>query len=106
MFTKDNGGNRSRERTRTDDTTRGSSRVGEGGGDDRAQLRAHGYEVKPDVIVDASGGKWATVFKVPATFSNSFAVLTLDPRDRVIFSLCINPWTRTRNSLRRKFGRI
>ena len=53
MFTKD--GNSSKKRARTGDTTRGSSRAGEGGGDGRARLRAHGYEVNSDVIADASG---------------------------------------------------
>ena len=89
MFTKD--GNSSEKRARTGDTTRGSSRAGEGGGDDRTQLRAHGYEVISDVIVDASGDEWMTLFKVSATSFYSFAVLVLDPRDGVIFSLCIDP---------------
>ena len=93
-------------RASTGSATGSSNRAGEGGGDDRAQLRARGYEVKPEVVVDDSGGEWAPLFKVPATFFYSFAVLTLDPRGRIIFSLCIDPWTRTRNSSRRKFGRI
>ena len=73
--------------------------AGEGGGGVRVQLRTRGYEVKPEVVVDASGGEWEQLFKVPATLSYLFAILMLDPRGRVIFSLCINPWTRTRNSL-------
>ena len=65
---------------------------GEGGGDDRAQLRAHGYEVEPEVIVDASGGEWGPLFKVPAALI-FFAMLTPNPRSRIISSLCIDPWT-------------
>ncbi len=65
--------------------------------DDRAQLRARGYEVKPEVIVDASGGEWGPLYKVPATLFYLFAMLTLDARGRTIFSLCIDPWTRTGN---------
>ena len=77
--------------------TGNGDRAGGADEDDRAQLRAHGYEVKPEVIVDASGGEWAPLFKVPATLFYLFAMLTLDPRGRTIFSLCIDPWTRTGN---------
>ncbi|KAH9981683.1 kinase-like domain-containing protein [Russula compacta] len=33
---------------------------------DCAELRAHGYEVKPEVIVDDSGGRWEPLFKRPS----------------------------------------
>ena len=46
-------------RAPTGSATGSGNRAGEGGGDDHAQLRAHGYEVKPEVVVDASGGEWA-----------------------------------------------
>ena len=94
------------KRTRTGGATGSGNRAGEGGGDDHARLRAHGYELKPGVDVDASGNELAPLFKVPAIFLYLFAVLTVDPRDRIIFSLYIDPWTRTRNSSRRKFVRI
>ncbi len=78
--------------------TGNGDRAGGAGEDDRAQLRAHGYEAKPEVIVDASGGEWAPLYKVTATlFYYLFAVLIPDPRGRTIFSLCTDPWTRTRN---------
>ena len=63
MSTKD--GNSGRKRARTGNATGNSNRAGGGGGDDRAQLRAHGYEVKPDVVVDANG-EWEPLFKVLA----------------------------------------
>jgi len=69
------------------------SHAGGGGGDDHAQLRAHGYEVEPDVFVDASGGEWGPIYKVPETLFYLFAMLTLDPRCRIIFSQCTDPWT-------------
>jgi hypothetical protein len=65
--------------------------------DDRAQLRARGYEVKPEVMVDASGGEWGPIYKVSATLFYLFAMLTLDPRGRTILSPCTDPWTRTVN---------
>jgi hypothetical protein len=40
---------------------------GGGGGQgpaDSAELRAHGYEVQSQVIVDANGGTWEPLFKV------------------------------------------
>ena len=69
-----------------------------GGGDGHAQLSAHGYEVEPEVFVDASGGEWGPIFGVSAYLFYSFAMLTLDSRRRTIFSLSIDPWTRTSNS--------
>jgi hypothetical protein len=56
----------SRKRARTDnnddDDRSGGSRDG------HAQLRAHGYEVQPEVFVDASGGEWSSLCKVLETF--------------------------------------
>ena len=106
VCTKDDNGGRKRTRTGTGNTTGSGHLTGEGGGDDRAQLRAQGYEVKPEVVVDASGGELAPLYKVSAICFDLFAMLTLDPRGRIIFSLCIDPWIRTRNSSRRKFGRV
>jgi len=80
-----------RKRARTGN----GDRAGGAGEDDRAQLRAHGYEIKPEIIVDASGGEWAPLYKVPATLFYLFAMLTLDPRGRTIFLPCTDPWTRT-----------
>ena len=71
--------------------------AGGAGEDDRAQLRAHGYEVIPEVIVDPSGGEWAPIYKVPAALLYLFAMLTLDPSGRTILSLYTDPWTRTGN---------
>jgi len=34
------------------------------GGDDHTPLRAHGLEVKPEVIVDDMGGTWEPLFEV------------------------------------------
>ena len=104
VCTKDDTG--SRKRTRTGSATGSGNRTGEGGGGYRAQLRAQGYEVKPEVEVDASGGEWVPYYKVPAICFYLFAMLTLDPRGHIIFSLCIGRWTRTRNSSRRKFGKV
>jgi hypothetical protein len=33
--------------------------------------------VKPEIVADASGGKWEPLFKVPATLPYLFAVLTI-----------------------------
>jgi len=88
VCTKDDTG--SRKRTRTGNTTSSGNRAGEVGGDDHAQLRAQGYEVKPEVDVDASGGEWAPLCKVPEICFYLFAMLTLDSRCRIIFSLCID----------------
>ena len=89
MYTKETTGNGNtghRGRKRASKGNRGHA--GGGGGDDHAQLRAHGYEVEPEVFVDASGGEWAPIYKVPATLFYLFSMLTLDPRCRIIFSLC------------------
>jgi len=102
MYTKEATSNNGRECAHTGNGDRTSGE----GGYDHAQLRAHGYEVEPDVFVDASGGEWGPIYKVPATLFYLFAMLTLDPRCRIIFSLCTDPWTRTRNSSRKRFGRI
>ena len=91
MYTKQaTAGKTGRKRAHTNN----GDRAGGGDEDDRAQLRAHGYEVKPEVIVDASGGEWAPLYKVPATLFYFFAMLTPDPRGRTISSLCTDPWTR------------
>ena len=65
MYTRDVTSATGRERAGTDN---GDSAVG-GGGDDRAQLRARGHEVKPEVLVDACGGEWELLDEVLATFS-------------------------------------
>ena len=64
MTTED--GNSGRKRARTGNATGNSNRAGGGGGGDRTQLRAHGYEVKPEVVVDANG-EWEPLFEVPAS---------------------------------------
>jgi len=50
--------------------TKDGNRAGEGGGDDRTQLIAHGHEVGPEVFVD-SGGTWGS-FQGP---SNLFLLI-------------------------------
>jgi hypothetical protein len=91
MFTKKSTGNGSRKRARTNPNN--DDHAGGGGGDDCAQLRAHGYEVKPEVIMDDNGGEWEPLFKVLATLFYLLAMLMLNPRGRIIFSPCIDPWT-------------
>ena len=80
MFTKDDKNDRKRRRDDSNHTG-----TGDGGGDDRAQLRTHGYEVKSDVFMDASGGEWGPLFKVPATLFDLFAMLMPKPRSRIMF---------------------
>ena len=63
MITKD--GNSGRKRAPTGNATGNGHRAG---GDGRAQLRAHGYEVKPEGGVDAIG-EWEPFFKVGKPFS-------------------------------------
>jgi hypothetical protein len=51
---------------------------GGGGGQgtaDSAELRAHGYEVQSQVIVDANGGTWEPLFKVWQPLSTYYAPL-------------------------------
>jgi len=64
MTTKDR--NSCRKCAPTGNATGNGNRAGGGGEDDRAHLRAHGYEVKPEVVADASG-EWEPLFKVPAS---------------------------------------
>ena len=52
--------------------------AGDTGAADCAELRAHGDEVKPEVIVDDKGGIWKAFSKVIALFYSLYAVLTLD----------------------------
>ena len=103
MYTKVDKSGKKRRRREDDDNHTGT---GEDDGGDHAQLRTHGYEVKPNVVMDASGGEWGPLFKVLATFFDLFAMLMPNPRSRIIFLLCIDPWTRRGNSSRRRFGRI
>ena len=59
MYTKestDNSNGNTGHRGRKRASERNHGHAGGGGGDDHAQLRAHGYEVEPEVFVDASGG--------------------------------------------------
>jgi hypothetical protein len=51
-----------------DDVGTGAS-AGSAGGADHAALRAHGYEVEPEDIVDASGVVFEPLFKVWQPFS-------------------------------------
>jgi len=62
--------------------TKDGNRAGEGGGDDRAQLLAHGYEVRPEVVVDASGGKWGPFFKSPIHILTVYR--PMDPNEEFI----------------------
>ena len=86
MYTKDD--KTGRKHAGADDGNHAGA--GEGAADDRAQLRAHGYEVEPEVVVNASRGEWGPLFKVPATVFDFFAMLTPNHRSRIIFSLCID----------------
>jgi len=88
MFTKDVPGDPGRKHARTGDDHQdgdhraGSHRAGRDG-DHRVQLRAHGFEVKPEVIVDDSGGTWEPLFEVPATlFYFFFGIVLLSVCDR------------------------
>jgi hypothetical protein len=74
---------RKRPRTAGDRSERGGrgDRAGGGGGTDDKQLRAHGYEVKSDDIVDDSRILFESLDKVSVTFSAFlFSTLTLDPQ--------------------------
>lgn len=58
----------------------GSSRASaDAGVADRTELKAHGYEVEPEVIVGTRGDVWEPLVKV-ATFSESCTALMLDPQ--------------------------
>jgi hypothetical protein len=48
-----------------DDDSADDDSAGGGDGGDRAQLRAQGYKVESDVIVDCQGIKWEPISKVP-----------------------------------------
>ncbi|KAF8441765.1 kinase-like domain-containing protein [Boletus edulis BED1] len=63
FYTKNPTSHGNRKRPRTDNND--DDAAGGGGGDGRAQLRACGYEVKPEVIMDSSGGEWAPLSKMP-----------------------------------------
>ncbi len=65
MYTRDVTSATGRKRAGTDN----GDNAGGGGGDDRAQLRARGYEVNPEVLVDPCGGIWEPLDEVLATFS-------------------------------------
>ena len=52
------------KRPRTDVSGGGRGGGGGQGTADSAELRAHGYEVRSQVIVDANGGTWEPLFKV------------------------------------------
>jgi len=71
MFTKDvpGGCDSSRKRVRKDDGHQDRNDRAGRDLDDRLQLRAHGFEVKPEVIVDDSGGTLEPLFEVPSPFS-------------------------------------
>ena len=56
---KDNQG----KRARTDGNEDAGTGAGGSGAADHAVLRAHGYEVKPDVIQDDDGIAWEPLFK-------------------------------------------
>jgi hypothetical protein len=60
MYTQDPTQKASKKRVRTAD----GDGAGGGGGVDHAQLRAHGYEVKSDVIVDDDGIEWEPISEV------------------------------------------
>jgi hypothetical protein len=73
MHTKEATKNNSRKRARTagDGSEGGGGRGdrGGGGGSDDRQLRAHGYEVRPEDFVDDFGMLWQSLDKVSVTFS-------------------------------------
>ena len=73
MHTKEATDNNSRKRARTaGDGSEGGGgrgdRAGGGGATDDKQLRAHGYEVRSEDFVDASGMLWESLDKVSVTF--------------------------------------
>jgi hypothetical protein len=82
MHTKETTNNNSRKRART--AGGGGSGPGDHAGrvgrNDDTQLRAQGYEVRPEVIVDDFGMRWELLDKVSVIFSYFlFSTLTLDP---------------------------
>ena len=67
FYTKKGGQEASRKRHRTGDGAGGGTSAGGGavdGADYWAELRTHGYEVQPEVIVNASGIAFEYLFKV------------------------------------------
>jgi len=67
FFTKDK-----RKRTRTDGDEDAGAGAGGSGAADHAALRAHGYEVKLDTILDAKGIPWESLSKVRLVFSTYY----------------------------------
>ena len=53
-----------KKRARTDDVESASGDSGDEDTADCVELRAHGYEVEPQVVVDSHGGTWSPLFKV------------------------------------------
>ena|ERR1700722_6378195 len=66
FFTKDA---QKRKRARTDGNGDAGTGAGGSGAADDAVLRAHGYQVKPDVILDDKGIAWEPLFTVQLYFS-------------------------------------
>ena len=63
------------KRRRTDVSGGGRGGGGGQGTADSAELRAHGYEVQPQVIVDANGGTWEPLFEVWQPLSTYYTPL-------------------------------
>ena len=49
---------------RTDDVDSAGGDGGDNDTEDCVELRAHGYEVEPQVVVDSHGGTWSPLFEV------------------------------------------
>src|ERR1700722_2563898 len=70
FLTQDTQGTERSARTEgSEDADTGS---GGSGAADHAVLKAHGYKVEPDVIVDAKGIAWEPLFKVQPVFSTYY----------------------------------
>ena len=76
--------------TRTGD----GDRAGDGGGGgasatESAELKAHGYEVKPEIIVDSSGVILEPLFKVWQLFHTLSDGTLTPPTDAIPYSHCL-----------------
>ena len=73
MHTEEATENKGRKRARTagdGGSEGGGGRASEGSGTDDTRLRAHGYEVRSDDIVNDLGDVLELLYKVPVTFSH------------------------------------
>ena len=106
LHTKDDTQGTKRKRRRLDGGVGAGSSEGGGvqGTKNTAELGAHGYEVQPQVIVDANGGTVELFLRGVTTFVYLYPALTLCPRCRLMFALCIDRQSRATYSSRRKFA--